>query len=108
MLDAASTASTLVDWVKRLTVPTGSRSSIDSLWRTAIGEREREELEGSGVGERHGSEDPPLQKLQRRLKVESLKLKGEGRELNREALSAQRGGKCGEGDRRWRECDGIM
>jgi hypothetical protein len=100
MLDAASTASTSVDGVKRLTV--------DSSQPTAIGERESEELERCGMGERHGSEDPPLQKLPRKLRVESFKLEGEGRELNPETLSAQRGGKCGEGVRRWLECEEIM
>ena len=65
-------------------------------------------MEGGGVGERHGSEDPPLQKPQRELRVESSKLEGEGRELNTETLGAQRGGKCGEGEGDWTEYEESM
>jgi len=54
-------------------------------------------LERCGIGKRHGSEDPPLQKPRRKLRVEGLKLKGEARELSTETLGAQRGGKCGGG-----------
>jgi len=89
MLDAASTGSALVDGVKRLTV--------DSSQPTAVGVRESEELERCGMGEKRGSKDPPLQRPRRKLRVESLELEGEGRELNPETMGAQRGGKCGEG-----------
>jgi hypothetical protein len=100
MLDAASPASTWVDVVKRLTA--------DGSQRTAIGVLESEELERCGIGEKHGSEDPPLQKPRRKLRVESSKLEGEGRELNPDTLGTQRGGKSGEGGRRWLDCEGIM
>src|SRR5208282_3560453 len=76
MLDAASTTSTLVDRVKRLTV--------DSAQPRAIEDLESTELEGSGGGESRGSEDSRLRTY--------------AREPNAETLSAQREERSGEGE----------
>jgi len=65
MLDAASTTSTLADRGKRLAV------------NSSIGGRDGEEAERQGSGERHGSEDPPLQEIEGELNAGTLR--GEGR-----------------------------
>ena len=50
--------------------------------------------EAYGIGEKHGSEDPPLHKLEKEVKAE--------------ALSPREGKKPGEGEGAWLDCDDSM
>jgi hypothetical protein len=93
MLDAASTTSTLIERVKRLTA--------DSSQPRAIGNRERGEWKGSEAGETHGSEDPPLQGLERELN-------GPSRSGETPPLNAQREEKRGDGERARLDCEESM